>query len=76
MKTSNPQKGATYLLRDIPRELWDRAQAKAAGLKPPVPLRRILIALLEDWVGRQEIHGKTTDPVSGVKKTDHSQPIF
>ena len=69
-------KPATYLLRDIPRELWTRAQTKAAGMRPAVPLRRILIALLEDWVGRQEVPGKTTVPVSGVKKTDHSQLMF
>ena len=65
-----------YILRDIPRELWERAQAKAAGLRPPVPLRRILIALLEDWVGRPEVPGQTTDPVKGVKPTDHYPPVF
>lgn len=69
-------KNATYLLRDIPRDLWDRAQTKAASLKPAVPLRRILIALLEDWVGRPEAPGKTTSPVSGVKPTDHYPTIF
>ena len=70
------QTKATYLLRDVPGELWTRAVAKAASLRPPVPLRRILIALLEDWVGRTEIQGKTTDPVSGVKPTNHYPPVF
>ena len=70
------QTKATYLLRDVPGELWARAQAKAAGLRPPVPLRRILIALLEDWVGRKEVPGKTTDAARGVKPTDHYPTIF
>ena len=65
-----------YLLRDIPRELWDRALAKAAGLKPSVPMRRILIALLEDWVGCKEVPGKTTDPVTKVTPIDHYPPVF
>lgn len=76
MSPKADQSKATYLLRDIPRELWTRAQAKAAGLRPAVPIRRILIALIEDWAVRHEVQGKTTDPVSGVKKTDHSQPMF
>ena len=67
---------ATYLLRDVPGELWARAQIKAASLRPPIPLRRILIALLEDWVGRNEVPGKTTSPVSGVKPTDHYPTVF
>ena len=66
----------TYLFRNIPRELWDRAQAKAAGLRPSVPIWRILIALLEQWVGRHEVQGKTTDPVKGIKPTDHYPPVF
>ena len=70
------QTKATYLLRDVPRELWDHAQAKAAGLRPSVPIRRILIALLEDWAGRPETPGKTTSPISGVKPTDHYPPVF
>ena len=66
----------TYLFRDIPQELWDRARAKAACLRPSVPIRRILIALLEDWVGRPETPGKTTSPISGVKPTDHYPTVF
>ena len=66
----------TYLLRNVPEELWRRAHAKAAGLRPTVPLRRILIALLEDWVDRHEVPGKTTDPISGVKPTDHYPTVF
>ena len=66
----------TYLFEGIPRELWTRATTKAAGLKPAVPMRRILIALLEDWAGRPETPGKTTSPVSGVKPTDHYPPVF
>ena len=57
-----------YLFRDIPRELWTRAHAKAAKLRPPMPIRRILLALVEDWVDRPD--------GAGVKRPDHSQPIF
>ena len=74
MKTD--QTTATYLLRDVPRELWTRATAKADGLKPAVPMRRILIALLEDWAGRKDAPSKAADPVTKVTPTDHYPPVF
>ena len=65
-KPPNPTT-TVYLFRDIPRELWGRAHAKAAKMRPPLPLRRILLALIEDWVDRPGVE---------VKRQDHSQPMF
>ena len=59
--TTDHTTATTYLLRDIPRELWTRSRAKAAGLRPAVPIRRILIAVLEEWAGRPEGPRQTTD---------------
>ena len=68
--TKKDQTTSTYLLRDVPRELWDRAQAKAASLRPPVSMRWLLMTLLEDWVGRKP------DTTSGITPTDPYPPVF
>lgn len=40
-----------YLLKGIPKDMYRRAQAKAAANKPPLSIRWVLITLLEKWVG-------------------------
>ncbi len=39
-----------YLFKDIPADLWTRAQEKGKALRPPVSMRWVLIMLLEQWV--------------------------
>ncbi len=39
-----------YLFKDIPADLWIRAQEKGKALRPPVSMRWTLILLLEEWV--------------------------
>ena len=47
----------TYLLKGIPSELWEQAQAKAASQRPPLTMRWALILLLESWINSAETSG-------------------
>ena len=47
----------TYLLKRIPAELWEQAQAKAASQRPPISMRWALILLLESWINSAETSG-------------------
>ena len=71
-----PPDQTIYLLRDIPRELWTQVHAKANGLRPKVPIRRVILALLEEWASRPETSGKTTIPISVGKPTNYDPPMF
>ena len=44
----------TYLLKGIPSELWEQAQAKAASQRPPISMRWALILLIESWINSAE----------------------
>ena len=66
-----------YILKKIPVELWEAAQAKAASRRPPLAMRWVLIKLLERWVvkGKPLTHGEpatddppTDPPVTAIKK--------
>ena len=41
------ESGTTYLLRDVPREVWRRARAKA--LLEGRSMREVIIGLLDEW---------------------------
>lgn len=62
----------TYLLKGIPKDVYDRAKAKAAAHNPPLSIRWILITLLEKWVN----HGAAPmgDPVTTDETPIGAQP--
>ena len=39
-----------YILRKIPKPLWDAMKAKAEGNNPPLSYRWVIIVLLAKWV--------------------------
>lgn len=52
MPNPNP-KGKTYLLKGVPVDIYEAAQAKAAANRPPLSMRWVLITLLEKWVDQR-----------------------
>lgn len=58
-----------YIVKRIPRDLWDRAQAKAAHYKPlPLSMRHVLIELLDRWVGPSEVVSQAATPAPKPRK--------
>lgn len=58
-----------YIVKRIPRDLWDRAQAKAAHYKPlPLSMRHVLIELLDRWVGPGEVVSQAATPAPKPRK--------
>ena len=55
--TAQTQDSKVYLLKGIPPELWEQAQAKAASQRPPISMRWALILLLESWINSAESSG-------------------
>jgi len=53
----------TYLWENIPRALWDQASAQAGG----VPMKRVLVRLLEKWV-RKGPKKPATIPVAATSQ--------
>ena len=50
---AHTQDSKTYLLKGIPPELWEEAQAKAASQRPPMSMRWALLLLLESWINAE-----------------------
>ena len=49
----------TYPLRDIPRDVWKRAQLHA--LKEGYAVRHVLLAMLEDYANGAKVDKRTLD---------------
>ena len=70
--TAHTPDSKTYLLKGIPPELWEQAQAKAASQRPPISMRWALILLLESWINSVE----ASTPVLSTKRQVTPRSIF
>lgn len=51
-----------YLLKGIPKGIYEKAQRFAAEHRPPLAMRWLLITLLEKWVESEKAKRRATDP--------------
>lgn len=60
----NKPNETSYLLENIPKDLWTRAKTKCAQHDPPLAIKWLLLELLTHWVE----HGPTERPSTSAGK--------
>jgi len=64
----------TYLLKGIPKDVYEAAQKKAAENRPPLSMRWVFISLLEKWVGMAPPQ-KAREPKADTPKAPRARKV-